>query len=1028
MGAVRIVSISSIARWADAVLALDARGPLPARVVLVPSEGHAHALRVELVARGPQALAGTRFFTAAAAARAVLDSAGVAYRIGEEVRRPLRLRKLFRARPVLATYRGDDLRTKGWEAAFAATIEQLERAALGPDDLDRIGDPRASDLAAIWRMVDDDAGTSWSVPRLMVEAQGVLADAPSAWPFDGPVLAAVDVSIDVAHARLLQRIPRLTLGVIPGRPVRRQAVERMRSLLGDAAAELIASVEATPGDGELAVLAEHLFAPPERLASPERRRSRGPDGSVSLELHAGVDEELEAAARWVAEEVFHHRTPLQDIAILLPAPDPLAALVADRIEALPWPDGTRPVYLACGRPAVATAAGARLLAIVRALAAYLPAEAMLEILPRLRLAGLDDHLSPGRARALVQKLGTIGGSAARPQDARRWCERLGKIELDDRARGVVPAVDALVAVVTEMIGGAPLGQLWQAIRRFVVEQVIASREMTAILEQLDGEVSALADDDVTAKVIGAEAVELIEAALGAMRLEVGRYGEPAIYVGTVTSAAGLPFAAVRVLGLAESAYPGTLRADAILPVELRRRLPAHTIASDDDFATARLQALDQVVRGVTHRLCVSAPRTEVDGSEREPAALFVEMAAALARPNAITGERPRVIPTVGDLERDAFRVVRAEVASRRVHAPLTPACWLDCVGHGARLLPSAWSRAIVTSPGAILERAATMHGLLGAHPLAVCAPGVEAAHPLSASALRVLLTCPQRFLLERLLGFWQRRGGGETHRIDPASYGDLFHAVVEAFSCTHGPAFGARERDLAHWLAASERIAGAAFEGFLDEYPLIGEGVTDRERRRLGRDVRSFLEHDWDAGRPRRFVAAERVFGEGAAVALPTSAGPLFVTGRIDRIDVDGNVTVVRDLKTGRARPRERERVDPDITLDLQIGVYVAVVEHLAAEWALPADVAGAYVYVDPLAAERERAFRADPQVLRAAAQRWFDLAGSLIREQSYVRTPDVNDCRVCPFSAVCGDDTPATTERLRDATGALATFRDLKA
>ena len=656
----RNISISSIARWADAVIALDARGPLPTRVVLVPSEAHAHSLRVELVARGPQALAGTRFFTAAAAARAVLDSAGVAYRIGEEARRPLRLRKLFRTRPVLATYRGDDLRTKGWEAAFAATIEQLERAALRPDDLDQIGEPRASDLAAVWRAVDDDAGTSWSVPRLMVEAQGVLADDPSAWPFEGPVLAAVDAGIDAAHARLLHGIPRLTLGVIPGRPVRRQAVERMRSLLGDAAAELVApAIEATPGGGELAVLAEHLFEPPERLALPERRRSRGPDGSVSLELHAGVDEELEATARWVAEEVFHHRTPLQGIAILLPAPDPLAALVADRVEALPWPEGTRPVYLACGRPAVATAAGARLLAIVRALVAYLPAEAMIEILPRLRLTGDDGHLSPGRARALVQKLGTIGGSAARPQDARRWCERLGRIELDDWARGVVPAVEALVAVVTEMIGGAPLGRLWQAIRGFAAAHVIAPREMAAILVQLDGAVSALAEDDVTAKVIGAEAAELIEATLAAMRLEEGRYGEPAIYVGTVTSAAGLPFSAVRVLGLAESAFPGALRADAILPVELRRRLPAHTVAGDDDFATARLQALDQVIRGVTHRLCVSAPRTEVDGSEREPAALFVEIAAALARPNAITGERARVIPTVADLERDAFRVARA---------------------------------------------------------------------------------------------------------------------------------------------------------------------------------------------------------------------------------------------------------------------------------------------------------------------------------------------------------------------------------
>jgi hypothetical protein len=66
--------------------------------------------------------------------------------------------------------------------------------------------------------------------------------------------------------------------------------------------------------------------------------------------------------------------------------------------------------------------------------------------------------------------------------------------------------------------------------------------------------------------------------------------------------------------------------------------------------------------------------------------------------------------------------------------------------------------------------------------------------------------------------------------------------------------------------------------------------------------------------------------------------------------------------------------------------------------------------------------------VLRAAGQRWFELAMALIREKRFVRTPDANDCRVCPFSAVCGDDLLATNQHLRDATGALGAFRDLKA
>jgi PD-(D/E)XK nuclease superfamily protein len=1022
-----VVSISGIARWADAVIALDARGALPARVVLVPSEAHAHALRVELVTRGPRALAGTWFFTIAAAARAVLDNVGIAYRIGEEVRRPLRLRKVFRARPALATYRIDDMHTTGWEDAFASTIEQLESAALRPADLERLGEPRARDLAAVWRAVDDDAGMSWTVPRLMAEAHGVLAATPGAWPFDAPVLAAAPIGIDAAHARLLHVIPRLTLGIIAGRPTRRAALDRMRGLLGDAAAELVASApDLTSDRGELGVLTEHLFEAPERLAAA-RRRSRGPDGTVSLELHSGADDEIEAAARWVADEVFHHQTPLRDIAILVPTPDPLASLIAARIEALPWPSGTRPVYLACGRPAVSTAAGARLLAIVRAWGAYLPADAMIEILPRLRLGGVEGHLSPGRARTLVAKLGTIGGSATRPEDARRWSERLARTELDDATRAVAPALEALVAVAAAMIDGASLGQLWRLIRTFVATHLIAPRELAAILEQLDGDVCSLASDAVTAQVVGVEAMELVTSTLCAIRLDIGRHGEPAIYVGTVTGAAGLPFAAVRVLGLVEGAYPGTLRADAILPPHLRDRLPPHTAVGDDDFATGRLHALDQVVRGVTQRLSVSAPRTDFDGSEREPAALFVEMAAALARPNAITGEPARLIPNIAALERDAFRAARTAAATRRAQAPLTPSYWLDGVASGVRQAPSAWSHAVVTSPGAIAERAATMHGELGSSPLTVTAPGGAPDHPLSASALRVLLACPQRFLLERLLGFWCRTGGVSTHRIDPASYGTLFHEVAAGFSRTYGLEFGARERDLAHWLDVGDRAACTAFDLFLGEYPLNGDGAAGVERRRLRRDVRTFIEDDWDGGRPRRFVAAERVFGEDVPVWISTTAGRLFVAGRIDRVDVEGSVTVVRDLKTGRARPRERDRSEPDVNLDLQLGVYAAVAEHLAAAWSTPADVAAAYLYVDHLAADRERSFRADRQALRAAAAGWFDLAMSLIRDQRYTQTPDANDCRICPFSAVCGDDTVATNERLREATGSLAVFRDLK-
>ena len=67
-------------------------------------------------------------------------------------------------------------------------------------------------------------------------------------------------------------------------------------------------------------------------------------------------------------------TPLEDIAVLAPAIDPLAGLLVERLSRLPWPDGTLPVHVAGGLPFGGTAIGARTLAVVRALRGHLSAE------------------------------------------------------------------------------------------------------------------------------------------------------------------------------------------------------------------------------------------------------------------------------------------------------------------------------------------------------------------------------------------------------------------------------------------------------------------------------------------------------------------------------------------------------------------------------------------------------------------------------------------------------------------------------
>lgn len=1021
----RSVAITDLASWANHVVSLETRGVLPTRLVLVPSEAHAHALRVELAREHPAALGGTRFLTAVAVARVTLDTAGVKHEVGEEVRRPIRIEKILRTCPLLAAFRLDDLATPGWYVAFADTIEQLEAAGLRPQDLAAVGDDRARDLATIWRLADTDAGNSWTLPRIIYEAAALLEQRPEVWPFDAPVLAAVSAGLDATHARLVRVIPRVTCGVLAGRPGRRRALDRIKALLGPSAADALVARGAAVRPDELGVLAELVFESPEQLANPSRRRSNGPDGSVSIEVYAGIDEEVEAAAQWVADEVFAHRTPLQEIAVLVPSADPYATLVAERLRALPWPPDVAPVYLAAGQPATATSDGARVLALMRALEAYLPSDRVVGLLPRLRLTGHDGHVSPGRARHAMIELATLGGSAACPDGALDWRRSLHRVGSHDRIAAVAAAIEALVTVAEQMLGRASLSALWTSVRAFAATHLIGSSRMSELLEQLEADVMSLARDPVTADVVGPAAMTLLAERLCAMRMQEQRFGDPAIFVGTVSHAAGLQFSAVRVLGLAEGVFPGTLREDAILPAELRRQLPMHSITTEDDYVTGRLHAFAQVVTGVTRRLVLSAARTDLDGSEREPASVLIEVTAALGRPDPATGQPSRPIPTRHDLERVAFVPARATARRRRLAVPLLPRSWLWRTAVERVDLPSVWFRDEITNPKEVLDSAVSMDGLFGQEPLAVPMWGTSPEYPLSASALRILLACPQRFLLERLLGFGPREDPPSGHRIEPMAYGHLFHQIIEMFGNLHGSAFGAREHDLAHWLTVADELAIGTYAAFVATSSMMSQSALEAERQRLRRDVKTFLEHDWNEGRPRRFVAVEQAFGDETPVALTTSSGPLFVKGWIDRID---GLAVVRDFKTGRPRPRERELFDPDPDTDLQLALYAAVTRELAAAWGVPRDVAAAYVYVQRFAGHRERGFYADREALNAAGLRWFDVAAGLVRAQSYVKTPAAKECGRCAFAAVCGDQSAATTSALASAVGPLAAFRDLKA
>ena len=174
-------------------------------------------------------------------------------------------------------------------------------------------------------------------------------------------------------------------------------------------------------------------------------------------------------------------------------------------------------------------------------------------------------------------------------------------------------------------------------------------------------------------------------------------------------------------------------------------------------------------------------------------------------------------------------------------------------------------------------------------------------------------------------------------------------------------------------------------------------------------------------------VITETSFGYPTPAELRIGTKVLYVHGRIDRIEIAGNKSIIRDLKTARAHPRTGKETEASPALDVQIAVYGLIAELLAREWQLPQQIEAGYAYVGRPSGERF--FGADFQTaLKPAASKWLETAADLLSERQFPRTPNKDDCRFCHLQPVCGDEVYSrATLLLNEGSGAVAKFAALK-
>jgi hypothetical protein len=1059
----RVSVLWGIRDFAQAIVELPGTGTLPTRTVLVPNAHVAHALRRELLRLGhAETLAGTRFVSVVAAAEEVLQAAGVVFTSGERELRVVRIGMVLAQRPRLKALELDLLLSQpGWPEAIAHAIDVLEEAGLQPRALpskDVLGDVRV-----IWEKIEAAAGTSWTGARILREAAAVLKSKPTCSPFEGALLATASGHESVVQAAFVTALPELQLGLVAARPLRPAHLERVAALFGNDARTTLEG-EAAPAPGakptERDLLASFFFEEPARLADARRPRSAGRDGSVDLEEHSCVEDEVEAAVDWVGREVLAG-TPLEEIAVLMPSLHPLAGLVADRIRRLTDAIGQPlPVFVAGGLPLEGTAAGARALAVVRALRAHLPADLVAGLLPFVRKADEDVRVSASAAIGLAYSLGTLGGNPAAPAGALTWSGRVAariahdeavvartkasagadsefSHEVEDATRSLTqlralqPAIDALGGVAVAAQADKPLPAIWAALHGFLADFVPSPGKGTPVHNLLDTAMRPLCSDTASAGLSGHAALAAIEEVITSRRVPAGRFGEPAVYVGTVAGAAGLPFAAVRVLGLAEGQLPSSPREDPVLPeaAVLEKLLPENLVPGPGDRVLRQLHALDRVVRGATSRVVLSAPRRGPEGSDREPSSIFIEAAAAIARPSA-SGEQAKTVPGTEELRRDYFGPARREARATRSAKPLTEAAWqarAAALAAQGEALPGRWK----DSAEVDLKRVRSLreapsdgaHGILGdgdVPPL----PGLTPEKPISPSKLRDLLGCPHAFLLKHVLKWDAPAAAPSATQIETLEYGSLFHRIAERFSDKHGADFNARKRTLSAWQKAACDIANEELDGFLERYPLAGPAVVDQVRETLLRQVKQFIAYDYPK-KPRTYVGAEVPFGYDPPLALKVGNSKLWVRGSIDRLDTEDGRALVRDLKTGKAHPRRGAEEELTPYLDLQIGVYGLVVKELAKQLGVPTTVAAAYAYVDPNEPD-ERSHRDTFDELATQVREWLAVAHALLKERSFPRSPLPDACTFCAFGLLCPADAAKRFAAIEGRAGATGQYREL--
>ena len=725
------------------------------------------------------------------------------------------------------------------------------------------------------------------------------------------------------------------------------------------------------------------------LFSNEPVPAREEDGSVVILSTSGEALECVEIARAI-HAAANQGVPFDQIAILLRSPERHQPLILEALRRAGIPSSCA---RGARRPDVA---GRSLLALLHCADEGLSASRFAEYLSLGQLPEGDEPATPARWERLLVDAAVIGGlsrwetrlaglkhefhrrhAAEEEEEAReRLAQRIQDVE--NLTRLALPAIARLDALPKRALWGD-----WIAAVTELAEFALRDPERTVeLLEELEP-MSAIGPVSLAEVllVLGPRLTSLTAAD------KSSRFGK--VWIGPVEEARGLSFRRVFLPGVNEGLFPRPPAEDPLLLHAQRSALGIELRADDTEL-------LGVAVACASERLHLSFSRLDLlTGRERVPS--FYAFAAHRAAGGREIGvrefeqrARSATLTRIGwpapPDPADAIDDAEFDLATLEPRKPGSGQYLKTLPGRSVESLRARWARwhkPWKTADGLIVEE-------IGSDALA---PYMLQQRAWSPSVLQQYARCPYRFALRGIFGLRPAEQPAGIQRMDPATRGELYHAVQ--FELLRGP-------DPLDRLDTVLNQVAARFEA--DLAPAIPQ-IWRAEIQAIRADLRGWLQQraaldpDWTPQFAElSFGLRDPVGRDPRSVREPVEIdGGFRLQGSIDLVDrhASGILRVV-DHKTGRVPEPQPEFVGRGEVL--QPSLYA-----LAAEKIIGEPVAFGRLFYSTIAQNyavfdvplndwvRQRAL----QVLRAIDE--------AMRNGFLPAAPRKDGCQRCEYLPVCG-------------------------